>query len=332
MIELIWYQNSWLKWLLWPLSWLYRAVICVRRGLYRAGLARVKKLPLPVIVVGNVTVGGTGKTPVVLWLVAQLRAAGWQPGIISRGYQGAATTWPQQVRAGSDPNWVGDEPVLLAQRSGCPVAVGPERVRAAELILDQCDVVVADDGLQHYGLERDFEIAVVDGERGLGNGLCLPAGPLREPRRRLQNVGAVLINGGDYQVAGSRVVRGRLQHGFARQVAGDQEKCLELFRSEPVHALAGIGNPTRFFRMLEEAGLTVIPHPRRDHARIRTDDLAFGDEGALLMTEKDAVKARALTNAVNCWYVPVDFILGAADAKQVLYAIEAAIGQPPFRD
>ncbi len=329
MIANIWYGNSRLKWLLWPLSGLYRVLIELRRALYRTGLRRTIRLPVPVIVVGNITAGGTGKTPVVLWLVARLRSAGWRPGILSRGYKGQASTWPQRVRLDSDPAWVGDEPVLLAQRSGCPVAVGPNRIAAAGLILDQCNILVADDGLQHHALERDFEIAVIDGERGLGNGLCLPAGPLREPRQRLDSVGAVVINGGDYWAPGARVLRGELRAGPACQLSGNEARRLESFRSEGVHALAGIGNPGRFFRMLKAAGLQVTAHPLPDHARIRQQDLSVADAGALLMTEKDAVKARCLNVPAGCWYVPVDFVLEEGDEKQLLYAIEAAIGQPP---
>ncbi len=329
-INQLWYGNHALRWLLWPLSWLYRVLIVIRVALYRSGVLRRVRLPVPVIIVGNITVGGSGKTPVVLWLVEQLRAAGWQPGIISRGYKGSATAWPQQVRPDSDPGWVGDEPVLLAQRGGCPVAVGPDRVAAARLILDQCNILVGDDGLQHYALQRDFEIAVVDGERGLGNGLLLPAGPLREPRQRLDRVGAVLINGGPVSVRGSRVVRGRLLPGNACQLATGATRRLDAFRGTTVHAVAGIGHPQRFFTMLEGLGLSVAPHPLADHAKIAAHDLAFADDLTVLMTEKDAVKARALTVSDQWWYVAVDFVLTEADSKQVMYAIEAAIGQPPF--
>ncbi len=332
MIARLWYGNSALRWPLWPISWLYRALTGCRRAWYRFGTGRVTRLPVPVIVVGNLTVGGAGKTPVVLWLAAQLRSAGWRPGIVSRGYKGKATSWPQRVSADSDPGWLGDEPVLLAQRSGCPVAVGPDRAAAAEMLLGECDIVVADDGLQHYALARDFELAVIDGERGLGNGLCLPAGPLREPPGRLATVGAVLINGGSYQVAGPRVWRGCLQADAAHHLASDATRPLGAFRSAPVHAVAGIGNPLRFFRMLQRAGLEVSGHPLADHAIISQRDLVFADDRAVLMTEKDAVKARSLDVARHWWYVPVDFVLASADGAALLDAIETAVGQPPRGD
>lgn len=330
MLDQIWYGNSALRWLLWPLSWLYRLAASAHRAWYQHGPGTITRLPVPVIVVGNINVGGTGKTPVVVWLAAQLRAAGWQPGIVSRGYKGAASTWPQHVRSDSDPDWVGDEPVLLARRSGCPVAVGPDRAAAARLILEDCNVLVTDDGLQHYPLARDFEIAVIDGERGLGNRLCLPAGPLRETDVRLRRVGAVIINGGDFQWPGARTVRGQLAAGPACRLASDETRRLEEFRSTPVHAVAGIGNPERFFKMLRGLGIEVIAHPLPDHATLTGEELTFDDDQPVLMTEKDAVKARSLAVAANWWYVPVDFELGEADARQVMYAIDAAVGQPRF--
>ena len=331
MINQLWYGASWLRWLLWPLSWLYRLVVMLRVVCYRRGLLASTRLPIPVIVVGNLTVGGTGKTPVVLWLADQLRAAGWRPGIVSRGYRGRATTWPQQVRLDSDPDWVGDEPVLLAQRSGCPVAVGPDRVAAARLILEHCDILIGDDGLQHYPLRRDFEIVVVDGERGLGNGLLLPAGPLREPPGRLAAADFVMINGGSVAVPGSRVVRGELVAGPPYRLASAETRDLHAWRNEQVHAVAGIGHPERFFRMLDRNGLTVIAHPLPDHATIKMEDLSFGDERMVLMTEKDAVKARTLSLSPAWWAVPVDFVLDEPNVKQVMYAIEATVGQPPFK-
>ena len=314
-----------------PLGWLYRMVGSCRRAWYRSSRQRVVCLPVPVIVVGNLTVGGTGKTPVVAWLAEQLQAAGWRPGIISRGYKGTASSWPQSVHRDSDPNWVGDEPVLLARRSGCPVAVGPDRVAAAGLIMDQCDVLIADDGLQHYRLGRDFEIVVIDGERGLGNELCLPAGPLREPTQRLSSVDAVLVNGGEFQPLGVRAMRGRLVGHFAVQLSSGAQRSLESFRSALIHAVAGIGNPPRFFKMLEQSGLKVTAHPLADHATIVARQLTFDNDAVVLMTEKDAVKASALTVVENWWYVPVDFVLAEADSKRLMYSIEAAIGQPTLR-
>jgi tetraacyldisaccharide 4'-kinase len=331
VIDQIWYGNSVVRWLLVPLSWLFRGLVSVRSAWYRLGLGQINQLPVPVIIVGNINVGGTGKTPVVIWLAARLKAAGWRPGIVSRGYKGAANTWPQHVRGDSDPEWVGDEPVLLARRSGCPVAVGPDRVAAATLILDHCNVLIADDGLQHYALGRDFEIAVIDGERGLGNRMCLPAGPLREPVQRLKTVDAVILNGGDFQPVNVRGIRGNLVAESACRLVTGETRRLDAFRSTPVHAVAGIGNPRRFFRTLEQFGLEVIAHPLADHAKIDSSQFAFGDDQAVLMTEKDAVKALSIGAAENWWSVPVDFELAEPDTRRLMYAIEAVIGQPAFR-
>lgn len=289
--------------LLAPLGWLYAAVATLRRSAYGAGLLHSEKMPVPVIVVGNITVGGTGKTPLVIWLVETLREAGHRPGVVSRGYGGAATSWPQAVNGDSDPRMVGDEPVLIAHRCGCPVVVGPQRVQAARKLLadHDCDVIVCDDGLQHYALARDVEITVIDGVRRFGNGRCLPAGPLRERPSRLRSVDLVVVNGaaqaGDCDM--------QLMGGEARALL-DPDSChaLERWRGETVHGVAGIGNPGRFFDHLRAHGLSVMEHPFPDHHRFRADDLRFGDDLPVMMTEKDAVKCREFARAGH-WYVPV---------------------------
>jgi len=299
----LWYDSHPLSTVLLPLSGLFRLVVAARRFAYKAGVLRSRRLPVPVIVVGNITVGGTGKTPLVIWMVENLRAAGYHPGVVSRGYGGKAARWPQLVTAASDPGMVGDEPVLIAQRAACPVAVAPRRVKAARALIAEhgCDVVVCDDGLQHYALQRDVEVAVIDGERRLGNGRCLPAGPLREGAARLRSVDITVVNG--EALAGEC----RMQlDGSVAQSLGDSriKRDLGEWRGASIHAVAGIGNPGRFFGHLRGQGLTVVEHPFPDHHRFQADDLRFGDDQAVIMTEKDAVKCRGFAGPRH-WYVPV---------------------------
>jgi tetraacyldisaccharide 4'-kinase len=298
-----WYRrNPWL-FLLAPLSLLYRITTSLRRWLYRAGLLERRRLPVPVIVIGNLAVGGTGKTPLVAWLAEFLIQSGHRPGIVARGYGGRARHWPQQVRPDSDPVMVGDEAVLLAGKSGCPMAVGPDRVAAARSLLEHsdCDLILSDDGLQHYALQRDIEIAVIDGVRRFGNGLCLPAGPLREPVKRLARVDLVVVNGlgnrGEYPMT----MRLSRVHGLQ---GGETVRDLHSFRGQSVHAVAGIGNPQRFFAALRQAGLRLEEHVFPDHHPYVPGDLAFGDDRPVIMTEKDAVKCRGL-GVPDCWYAPV---------------------------
>jgi tetraacyldisaccharide 4'-kinase len=299
----LWYGSHPLSFALLPLSALFRVVVSVRRFAYYSGVLRTHKLPVPVIVVGNITVGGTGKTPLVIWLVEALRAAGHRPGVVSRGYGGDAAVWPQPVTADSDPAKVGDEPVLIARRAACPVVVAPQRVAAARrLIADYaCDVVVCDDGLQHYALRRDAEIVVIDGERRLGNGRCLPAGPLRETAARLRSVDLTVVNG----AALPGECRMQLSGSVARSLAGPpRERDLGEWRGSTVHGVAGIGNPGRFFGHLRGQGLKVVEHPFPDHHRFQAEDLSFGDDLPVIMTEKDAVKCRDFAGPLH-WYVPV---------------------------
>jgi len=311
-----WYGGSGRYLLLLPLAWIFRLLAATRRALYRAGLLRTRAPGPPVIVVGNLSVGGTGKTPVVIWLVRELSARGFHPGVVSRGYGGRTGGEPVLVTADADPAVSGDEPLLIARRTGCPVAVHPDRVAAARMLAGQgVDVIVADDGLQHYRLARQFEIAVVDGQRLLGNGQLLPAGPLREPASRLRTVDLVLVNdGGTGRLrhlvdAATPVLRFALSPGPVRRVDGSGERPLASFRGETVHAMAGIGNPERFFAVLESHGVAVHRHPLPDHAVVTPDDLDFGDDLAVLMTEKDAVKCAGFAHG-RCWFVPVELMLG----------------------
>jgi len=288
---------------LFPLSLVFAVVAGARRRAYRIGLLRRRRFPVPVVVVGNITVGGTGKTPLVVWLCEYLRGKGWRPGIVSRGYGGKARHWPQQVRADSDPASVGDEAVMLAALTGCPMSVGPDRPEAVEALLAHTDVniVISDDGLQHYALARDLEIAVIDGQRRLGNGFLLPAGPLREPGSRLDQVDLVVVNG----QGGDDEFSMKLFQPSLHSLTGDAELGIAEFSGRTVHALAGIGNPERFFDLLTRHGIQVDPKAFPDHHVFVAEDLEFDDRLPILMTEKDAVKCRRL-HCRDCWVVHVD--------------------------
>lgn len=305
-IHKVWYEGAASGWVLLPLSGLYRLMLGLRSLLFRRGIFRTFRSPVPVIVVGNITAGGTGKTPTVIWLVEKLRARGYTPGIASRGYGGSKSGTSMRVDIDSDAAVVGDEPALLARRSRCPVAVDSDRFRAASMLVDDgVDVIVADDGLQHLRLQRDYEICVIDGDRGLGNRRLLPAGPLRESADRLQTIDQVLVNGtGDYPGAISFELRAH----DASRLNGSLLRPLQGFRDTTVHAVAGIGNPKRFFDMLRTFGIQIIEHSLRDHAAISDADLKFGDDFNVFMTEKDAVKlGRKLSD--KYWYVPVDLTM-----------------------
>ncbi len=307
-----WYASGPAPWYLRPLAALFGLVVSVRRGRQQQR-AQLVRLPVPVIVVGNIAVGGTGKTPFVIWLAGQLAKWGWRPGIISRGYGGRSKTWPRRVVDTSDPAEVGDEPVLIARASGCPVSVGPDRLTDAQVLLanEQVDIIISDDGLQHYRLARDLEVVVVDGSRGLGNGQLLPAGPLREPPARLQEVGLVVVNGRGWKSAGQRSLTMELVPGQAQALKGGERRLLAGFAGSTVHAVAGIGNPARFFSMLSRQGIHLIMHPFPDHHPFRPADLDFGDDLPVMMTEKDAVKCAAFADDRH-WVVPVTAQIDAA--------------------
>ena len=303
----IWYgRRHPLTWLLLPLSWLYGAIVRVRRRAYQKGWLASERLPVPVALVGNLTVGGTGKTPLVLRLVELLRAQGWTPAIITRGYGGRAEHWPQRVTPESDPDRVGDEPVLLARRSGCVVVAGPDRVAAGRLAIELsgCDILVSDDGLQHYRLARDLEIVLIDGTRGFGNGHCLPAGPLREPPARLSSVDLVLHKGGAGPGHHMQLRPGELVN--LRDPT--QRRPLSDLSGQRVNAVAGIGHPEPFFRQLEAAGLAVERRPYPDHHRYRAEDAEHWRGLPVVMTEKDAVKCAPFA-ASDHWMLPVTAIL-----------------------
>lgn len=326
-VQLGWQRPRLLNRVLYPLSLIYAAGMAARAGAYRAGVFTRHKLPAPLIVVGNLCAGGSGKTPLVLALAEAMRARGFKPGIITRGYRarpGPAGSWPRAARADADPAEVGDEAVLLA-RCGAPVFVGPDRRRAAQALLGRhaCDIVISDDGFSHLKLRRDLDIVVVDARRRFGNGWRLPAGPLRESPAALSRADFVVINdsgGGDGDGGGPVARRGefrmrtRIDHAvqLVQSVDGNvREKPLRDFSAAgTVHAIAGIGDPARFFRQLRAAGLEVTAHAFPDHHRFTVDDFAFAAAGdTVLMTEKDAVKCAALAAggrlAGDYWAVPL---------------------------
>lgn len=310
-----WYLPHPIRWVLLPLSLSYQLIIALRTLCYRTGIFKQHKLSVPVIVVGNITVGGTGKTPTVIWLAKQLQKAGYKPGIISRGYGGKAEHYPQWVEADSDPKVVGDEPVLIQRRTGCPMAVSPKRVEAAQQLVDDkgCDIIISDDGLQHYALGRDIEIAVVDGQRFFGNRYCLPAGPLREPLTRLHQVDFVILNGGP-SVSKYKML---LEPGLVTNIADPEiSHDIEQFKEKIVHGVAGIGHPERFFSFLSSKELNVMPHPFADHYQFVANDLNFNDGRDIIMTEKDAVKCQGFAND-KMWFLPVQASI-SGDLEQEL--------------
>jgi tetraacyldisaccharide 4'-kinase len=317
--------------LLRPLALLFACIVSARRWAFRAGLLSSGHPGVPVIVVGNLSVGGTGKTPLVIWLVQQLQADGLRVGVVSRGHgANPLQRAPRRVSADDRPEEVGDEALLLARRAQCPVCVGVDRLAAARtLVAAGCQVIVADDGLQHYALGRDFEIAVVDGARGLGNGAMLPAGPLREGAQRLAQVDAVVLNGALRRplpgpAIGEKIFSMALQpRQFARLDSGEGAAATA-WRGRAVHAVAGIGNPDRFFATLRSLGIDPVEHPFGDHHRFTPEDIAFDDERDIVMTEKDAVKCSAFATG-RMWYLSSAIQFESDDATRLYSRVQARI-------
>lgn len=312
----VWYKDPFIGTWLMPLGFVFSDITKFRKFLYRIGVKKSHKLPVPVIIVGNITVGGTGKTPLVIYLAKLLQEAGYKPGIISRGYGGQALEAAERVSINSKPDRVGDEALLIAKHSNCPVVVGANRVEAAKMLLSQgdCNLVLSDDGLQHYALQRDIEIAVVDGERRFGNGYCLPAGPLRESIDRLQSVDFVVVNGqAEEPNEFSMAITGNL----AINLLTGEEKPLADFTGQRCHALAGIGNPGRFFKLLADAGIPCDQHAFPDHYAFKANDISLAGDNPVLMTEKDAVKCTAFASPRH-WYVPISALPGPKFSEQLL--------------
>lgn len=326
-VEQAWYQNHRWIWLLLPLMWLFAGISALRRWLFRVGVKKASKPNVPVVVVGNISVGGTGKTPLVIALCQGLLKAGFKPGVVSRGYGGQLSesdTYPHLVKSESLPEHVGDEPALMKQNLDCAVMIDPVRSRAARALVEQhyCDVIVCDDGLQHYGLGRDVEIVVVDGERRFGNQQLLPVGPLREGLWRLNQVDFIVLNQpgeaveNHFKSTDSKEQVMRLKAMVAVNVLDNtQTRAIESFE-HPIVAMAGIGNPQRFFTMLQTKGLTLAQsRALTDHHAFTADDIPDPADGSVLMTEKDAVKCRHIAHS-DCWYIPVTAALCDTFLKQ----------------
>ena len=327
-LQSVWYGPAWRSLPLWPFALLYRLVLALRAMAYRIGLLRVEHVAVPVIVVGNLTVGGTGKTPVAAWLARQLAARGRRVGVVLRGYGGSHRGAPRVVTPADDPGVTGDEALVHARRGVHTVVIGADRVAAARLAAEQgAEVVVCDDGLQHVRLARDYEIAVVDGARGLGNRWLLPAGPLREPARELESVHAVVVTergeGGraDFSVRSPLLLRAQFDLGYAVNLVTGERRPLAEFVGRPgLHAIAGIGHPEAFFRGLAQRGLSVTAHPLPDHARLVESSLPFPADAIVLMTEKDAVKCREIAQP-GWWWVDLEVSIGRAEAAALLASV-----------
>jgi tetraacyldisaccharide 4'-kinase len=323
-----WRQRGVLAWMLLPVTFLFSCAVALRRAAYRLGWLSSVRLPVPVVVVGNLVAGGAGKTPLTLWLAQQLSALGRRPGIVSRGFgrEGSAVIEVKVGAGGTPVARAGDEPLLLAQRAGCPVFVGSDRVAAARALLaahPDCDLVLCDDGLQHYRLARDVEIAVID-RRGLMNGWMLPSGPLREPGRRLRTADALVLNAAEaVPVRDVPQFRMRLAGTHFYRLDNPAAVCsVQQLAGLDLHAIAGIAEPQRFFDHLAALGLPFTAHPFPDHHRYAAADFCFAAD-AILTTEKDALKCAGFT-ALPIWVLPVDAHIEPDLARFVLEKIDGS--------
>jgi len=324
-IDKIWYANHPISFALIPLSWLFCAIVALRRLAYKYRLLKSYHPPIPIIIVGNITVGGTGKTPLVIWLVQFLKKQGFKPAIISRGYGGRAQSWPQPVYPDSDPQLVGDEPILLARQAGCPIVVAPRRSQAVQRLLknEDCNIIISDDGLQHYALHRDIEIAVIDGIRRYGNQRCLPAGPLREPVKRLEKIDLIVIKDGGLH---DEFCMQYDTKALRRIVDETISQSLSSLQGNTVHAIAGIGHPARFFSTLRDYGLILHCHEFSDHHHYKQSDIHFNDDLPVIMTEKDAVKCRQIASPQH-WYLPIEANLPSSFGERLLRELESLNNQ-----
>ena len=320
-----WYSRSWIAWLLCPFSLLFWLITTVRRALFRLNLLKSYRASIPVVIVGNLSVGGNGKTPAVIWLVQELTKCGLNVGVISRGYGSKAKNYPLLVTPTSDPIEAGDEPVLIATRTQAPVCISPNRQQAIECLLQhtKCDVIISDDGLQNYKLQRDFELVIMDAKRGLGNGFLLPAGPLRELPSRLKNVDIIITNGSENQYSDAVMT---LKPQYAVNLVTKAQRPLNEFSQAT--AIAGIGNPPRFFTMLQQHGIQLIETQAfQDHQSFSPELFAkFDKNRPLLMTEKDAVKCMTFAEEY-WWYVPVTTEIQGEKAQQFIQKIVQKCGQ-----
>ncbi|MFS0827909.1 tetraacyldisaccharide 4'-kinase [Pseudomonas phoenicis] len=301
-----WYAGHPALVLLRPLEALYRHVVRRKRARFLSGATASYRASVPVVVVGNVTVGGTGKTPMILWLIEHCRQQGLRVGVVSRGYGAKPPTLPWRVEAQQTAEQAGDEPLLIVQRTGVALMIDPDRGRAVEALLaaEPLDLILSDDGLQHYRLARDLELVLIDAARGLGNRRCLPAGPLREPVERLQAVDALLYNGAASDVAPGFAFQ-LLPSALVNLCTGERRPLNHFPVGQALHAVAGIGNPQRFFDTLQALDWQPLAHPFADHAQFSPQALDFSPSLPLVMTEKDAVKCRAFAQP-DWWYLAVD--------------------------
>jgi tetraacyldisaccharide 4'-kinase len=329
-LERHWYRSSysWLAYVLLPLSGIFYLLTTLRRFLYRIKVKKSHRFFVPVIVVGNITVGGTGKTPFVIWLANFLIIQGLRPGIVSRGVGGQQQRLPRWVDKSSDPAFLGDEAILLAKQSNCPVVVGIDRVAAVKELLAKtaCNVVISDDGLQHYRLKRDIEIAIIDGRRGLGNRTLLPAGPLRELPSRLEEVDFVVkhVASSEQQITKNEY-KMLLRGNVLVSVKDEQQKIpFNQFLHKKVHAVAAIGHPQRFFDTLRREGFDIIEHVFLDHYLYQSQDFDFGDALPIIMTEKDAVKCRLFSDE-RFWYLPVTMAMDTLFCERLLTILNPAL-------
>lgn len=318
-LDRYWYSQNPVAWLLLPLAGIYCVLAALRFGLYKKRWLRSFKAGVPVIVVGNINVGGTGKTPLIIKLCEILQQQGLKPGIISRGYGSKSTIFPLEIMPGTHAREAGDEPLMLARRTQCPVIIGPDREADIQLLRERhgCNIILSDDGMQHYRMHRDAEIAVVDFARRFGNGFCLPAGPLREPMQRLRSVDMVIANGGLASQLSFTIKPEQLIS------LADENKYSSLakFAGQKVHAVAGIGHPQRFFKTLTDQGIEIIPHAFPDHHDFAISDLHFGDDLPVIMTEKDAVKCTGFYMPRH-WYLTIDIELSSIARQRIEHLIE----------
>lgn len=326
-VDRLWYGSKRPLWLLWPLAWLYRFVAERHKRKSIAALLSTAPLPSPVVVVGNITAGGTGKSPLTAWLVDALRSEGWHPVILTRGYGGKAEHYPLRVDKDTSPEVAGDEPVMLALMTGCPVVVDPQRFRGATWATEQQlgDILVCDDGLQHYQLPRQLEIVVFDGERGIGNGAPIPVGPMREPVSRLATVDFVVFNGEPKRplpgVHPNTYVMS-LEPQVLRHLNSGETRELGWLSGKQVRAIAGIGNPSRFFNTLNILGARVQEEYYPDHYQFRQNDLEVGEGQILVMTAKDAVKCQTFAHD-RCWVLDVTASVPNSFREALLLAVKS---------
>lgn len=318
--EKIWYTRNFISTFLLPMSWLFRGVVVCRRAYYRIRNSSVNAPNSYTIVVGNISVGGTGKTPFVIWLAKKIKSKNLSVGIVTRGYKRESKDEIIEVQADSSPLNVGDEAFILAQKAACPVVVSANRKKAVELLESKynVDVVLSDDGLQHYNMPRNYEIVVVDGDRGFGNGRCLPAGPLREPISRINSCDLVVNNGVDDSIKSYFEI---IYADVVSLCSDTIRKPIMNLKDFTVHAVAGIGNPDRFFKMLRSVGLNIIEHRFPDHYVYKESDLKFSDNYPVIMTEKDAVKCKNFTTS-DSWYLPISISANKNLEQQINTLIE----------